>query len=70
MYKNVWPIFLFILLSLILSGCYSQPLETNKVTDEQPVVKKEPTIEEIRQKLMNKYGGMIPLEWGERVQGV
>lgn len=66
----MWPIFLFIALSLILSGCYSEPLEANKVTDEHPVVKKESTIEEIRQELMNKYGRMIPLEWGEKVQGV
>lgn len=71
-YMPRWTILLCIALLFILTGCQSPQGEQTGETGEKPVVEveKQPTIEELRQELINKYGGMIPLEWGERVAGV
>lgn len=66
----MWVIFLLLGLVFSITGCYAEAPVENAVIKEKNGIEKEPTIEEMRKELMEKYGDIIPIEWGEKVEGV
>lgn len=71
-HRTIWTTFLVIVLFFNLAGCNGEQHEEKGDSGENKVVEveKQPTLEEIRQALIKKYSGMIPVQWGEQVEGV